>query len=310
MDGGWSDPVYLNSSGFDPSLFHDDDGRKWLVNMMWDVRHQRNRFGGIYLQEYCTRQKKLIGDVVNIFKGTELGFTEAPHLYKRNGYYYLVTAEGGTGYTHAMTLARSRNLTGPYEVDPQGYLLTAKDHPELALQRCGHGSLFDTPNGETYLVHLCGRPLKDVRRCPLGRETGLQKTRWTEDGWLRLQDATGDGLPELLVPSPDLEEQPWPVESTCHEFDSAALPPEFQWLRTPEPETFMSLTERPGYLRLNGKSSLGNWFEQALVARRQEAFCFYCGNKARIQPHQFSTMRRPGLLLQRAQVSLPVCLGG
>ena len=81
-----------------------------------------------------------------------------------NGYYYLVTAEGGTGYTHAMTLARSTHLTGPFDVDPQGYLLTAKDHPELELQRCGHGSLFDTQKGESYLVHLSGRPLKNVRR--------------------------------------------------------------------------------------------------------------------------------------------------
>jgi len=287
VDGAWSDPVYLNSSGFDPSLFHDEDGRKWLVNMVWDVRHRRNHFGGIYLQEYCPRQKKLIGEVVNIFKGTGLGFTEAPHLYRKNGWYYLVTAEGGTGYTHAMTVARSRELTGPYEVDPQGYLLTAKDHPELPLQRAGHGSLFDTPGGETYLVHLCGRPLESIRRCPLGRETALQKTEWTEDGWLRLQGAIGDGLPHLLVEAPDIAEQPWPEQVTRHEFDDPDLPPEFQWLRTPEPESFMSLDERPGYLRLRGKSSLGNWFAQALVARRQEAFRFTAETKLEFEPLNF-----------------------
>ena len=294
VDGVWSDPVYLNGSGFDASLFHDDDGRKWLVNMVWDVRHERNHFGGIYLQEYCPRQKKLIGDVVNIFKGTDLGLTEAPHLYRKNGWYYLVTAEGGTGYTHAMTVARSRNLTGPYEVDPQGYLLTAKDHPELPLQRAGHGSLVDTPAGETYLVHLCGRPLESIRRCPLGRETGLQKTQWTEDGWLRLQGATGDGLPSLFVEAPDIAEQPWPEPVTCHEFDEAGLPSEFQWLRTPEPESFMSLSERPGFLRLKGKSSLGNWFAQALVARRQEAFCFSAETKVEFDPLNFQ--QRAGLV--------------
>ena len=294
VDGVWSDPVYLNGSGFDASLFHDEDGRKWLVNMVWDVRHERNHFGGIYLQEYCPRQKKLIGDVVNIFKGTDLGLTEAPHLYRKNGWYYLVTAEGGTGYTHAMTVARSRNLTGPYEVDPQGYLLTAKDHPELPLQRAGHGSLVDTPAGETYLVHLCGRPLESIRRCPLGRETGLQKTQWTEDGWLRLQGATGDGLPSLFVEAPDIAEQPWPEPVTCHEFDEAGLPSEFQWLRTPEPESFMSLSERPGFLRLKGKSSLGNWFAQALVARRQEAFCFSAETKVEFDPLNFQ--QRAGLV--------------
>jgi xylan 1,4-beta-xylosidase len=287
VDGSWSDPVYLNSSGFDPSLFHDDDGRKWLVNMVWDHRYQRNCFGGIYLQEYCPRRKRLIGEIVNIFRGTELGYTEAPHLYKRDGYYYLVTAEGGTGYTHAMTVARSREITGPYEVDPQGYLLTAKDNPELPLQRCGHGDLFDTPKGETYLVHLCGRPLENVRRCTHGRETALQKTRWSEDGWLRLEGATGNGLPSMTVPSPDLPEHVWPEESTRHEFDSGVLPPEFQWLRTPEPEKFMSLTERPGFLRLKGKASLGSWFEQALVARRQEAFCYNAWTRIEFRPANF-----------------------
>ncbi len=294
IDGSWSDPVYLNSSGFDPSLFHDDDGRKWLINMVWDIRYQHIHFGGIYLQEYCSRENKLIGNIINIFKGTELGFTEAPHLYKRNGYYYLVTAEGGTGYTHAMTIARSRNLTGPYEVDPQGYLLTAKDHPELEVQRSGHGSLFDTPNGENYLVHLSGRPLKSIRRCPMGRETSLQKTRWTEDGWLRLEGTTGDGLPQATVSSPDLEPHPWPQQTTCHDFDSTVLPSEFQWLRSPEPERFMSLAARPGYLRLNGKASLGSWFEQALVARRQEAFCFNAETRLEFDPVSFQ--QRAGLV--------------
>ena len=284
VDGTWSDRIYLNSSGFDPSLFHDDDGRKWLVNMAWDYRYERNRFGGIYLQEYCPIRKKLIGDIVNIFSGTELGLTEAPHLYKKNGYYYLVTAEGGTAYTHAMTLARSRNLAGPYEVDPQGYLLTAKNHPELELQRAGHGSLFDTPKGETYLVHLCSRPLDKIRRSPLGRETALQKTQWTDDGWLRLVGATGDGLPQLNVPAPDIEAFPWPVESTCHEFDSDVLPLEFQWLRIPDPTVIMSLSERPGFLRLFGKASLGSWFEQALVARRQQAFCFNAFTRLEFNP--------------------------
>ena len=118
IDGEWSDPVYLNSSGFDPSLFHDDDGRKYLLNMLWDHRPGNNRFAGIVLQEYSVKERKLIGERVNIFKGTPLGFTEGPHLYKRNGWYYLLTAEGGTTWNHAVTMARSRNLTGPTNCIP------------------------------------------------------------------------------------------------------------------------------------------------------------------------------------------------
>ena len=78
IDGEWSDPVYLNSSGFDPSLFHDDDGRKYLVNMLWDHRPGQNRFAGIVLQEYSPAEGRLIGERRNIFTGTALGLTEAP----------------------------------------------------------------------------------------------------------------------------------------------------------------------------------------------------------------------------------------
>ena len=287
IDGEWSDPVYLNSSGFDASLFHDDDGRKWLVNMVWDHRHQHNRFGGVHLQEYCPESRKLTGDVVNIFGGSPLGLTEAPHLYKRGDYYYLLTAEGGTGYNHAMTVARSRDLFGPYQLDPQGYLLTAKDHPDLYLQRCGHGDLFETAAGESYLVHLCGRPLEGLRRCPLGRETGLQKFQWSDDGWPRLEGATADGLPATEVSAPDLPEQAWPASKQRHDFDEGVLPIDFQWLRSPEPERFMSLTERPGFLRLRGKESLGSRFEQALVARRQQAFRVRAETRLEFQPDNF-----------------------
>jgi xylan 1,4-beta-xylosidase len=97
IDGDWTDPVYLNSSGFDPSLFHDDDGHKYLLNMLWDHRTGQNRFAGIVLQEYSVEQQKLIGAQKVIFEGTPLGLTEGPHLYKRDGYYYLLTAEGALG---------------------------------------------------------------------------------------------------------------------------------------------------------------------------------------------------------------------
>ncbi|MEM1410982.1 MAG: glycoside hydrolase family 43 protein [Pseudomonadota bacterium] len=275
IDGQWEEAIYLNSSGFDPSLFHDDDGRRWLVNMTWDGRHNRNRFGGVLLQEYDHETRSLTGEIRNIFPGTALGCTEAPHLYRREGWYYLVTAEGGTGYGHAMTLARSRSLTGPFEVDPQGYLLSARNHPELPLQRTGHGDFVDTQDGDHYLVHLCSRPLAGTRRSPLGRETALQEVQWSEDDWLRLKTAaSGDGLATLELTAPKLPLQTWPEEPTRHDFDQGQLPEPFQWLRTPEPSRILDLESRPGFLRLHGRESLGSQFEQALVARRQEHFTF------------------------------------
>ncbi len=152
----WSDPIFLNSSGFDPSLFHDDDGRKYLLNMLWDYRPGQNRFAGIEIQEYSVTERRLVGPREIIFKGTAIGFTEGPHIYKRNGYYYLLPAEGGTGWGHAVTLARSRQLAGPYELHPDKYILTSRHRPDVALQRAGHADLVETQNGDAYMVHLCG----------------------------------------------------------------------------------------------------------------------------------------------------------
>ncbi len=202
IDAGWSDPIYLNSSGFDPSLFHDDDGRKYLVNQLWDHRPDHNRFAGIVLQEYSVQRPGLIGDRKLIFHGTPLGLTEAPHLYKRNGFYYLLTAEGGTGWQHAVTMARSRALTGPYELHPDVYILSSRNRPDVELQRAGHADLVETKSGETYMVYLCGRPLRNRGRCTLGRETAIQPMMWSADGWLRTQD--GQGIPELEVSAPTL----------------------------------------------------------------------------------------------------------
>src|SRR5205085_752933 len=138
----------------------------------------------------------------NIFKGTPLGFTEAPHVYKRNGWYYLLTAEGGTGWGHAVTMARSRKLTGPYELHPDVYILSARHRPDAELQRAGHADLVETQSGETYMVYLCGRPLRNRGRCTLGRETAIQKMIWGRDDWLRTLD--GGGLPTLETPEPIL----------------------------------------------------------------------------------------------------------
>src|SRR4029078_6186837 len=202
IDGEWSDPIFLNSSGFDPSLFHDDDGRKYLLNMLWDYRPGRNRFAGIQLQEFSTTKRKLIVPRDLIFAGTPLGLTEGPHLYKRNGYYYLLTAEGGTSWGHAVTLARSQSLVGPYELHPYTYVLTSRNRPDAELQKVGHADLVETQSGETYMVHLCGRPLRNRGRCTLGRETAIQKMIWSQDGWLRMTD--GEGVPQVKVAAPSL----------------------------------------------------------------------------------------------------------
>ncbi|MFW6288059.1 MAG: glycoside hydrolase family 43 protein, partial [bacterium] len=176
--GDWSEPIYLNSCGFDPSLFHDSDGKKYFVNMITDHRGKNNRFNEIQVQEYSASEKSLLGEAKTIFKGTGLGSAEGAHLYKLNGYYYLITAEGGTGYNHVVSFARSKNIAGPYEVHPDNPILSSKYSPDLPLQKAGHGDIIETQTGEWYMVHLCGRPLEKRGNCPLGRETAIQRLVW------------------------------------------------------------------------------------------------------------------------------------
>lgn len=281
--GEWSEPVYLNSSGFDPSLFHDD-GRKWLVNMCWDYRNE-DKFYGVDIQEYDTINEKLIGPVKNIFKGTKLSYTEGPHLYKKDGYYFLLTAEGGTGYKHAVTIARSKEITGPYEVHPSNPILTSEHNEELTLQKSGHGSFVETQNGEWYLAHLCARPLTQRGRCVLGRETAIQKVVWQEDGWPYMEH--GDNTPCVNVPAPELPEHKFEAEASRDNFESDILNIHFQTLRMPLGEDTLSLVERPGYLRLKGRESLGSKFCQSLVARRQQAFSYIASTSIEYEPKSF-----------------------
>lgn len=282
IEGEWSDPVHLNSSGFDPALFHDDDGRSWLLNMLWDHRPGRRRFAGVLVQEMDLSAGQLIGERRLIFEGTPLGFTEGPHLYKRDGWYHLLVAEGGTERNHAVVMARSRSLFGPYEVHPGGPVLTSNGKATALLERAGHGDLVETPSGETWMVYLCGRPLEFSDRCVLGRETAIQPMRWGEDGWLRTLD--GSGTPVLTVETSGGADSITAPLDERYEFDAARLPEPFQWLRTPYPEHLFSLTDRQGHLRLYGRESIGSQFTQSLVARRQEAFRYVAETAVEFMP--------------------------
>lgn len=268
IQGPWSDPIYINSSGFDPSLFHDEDGRKWFVNMIQDHRRRPRAFAGIRLQEFDPKSSALVGPTKTIFYGTELDLVEGPHLYKRNGWYYLLTAEGGTGYEHAVTLARSRDIWGPYDVHPQKHILSSKDAPLASLQRAGHGDLVETPDGKTYLVHLTGRPITQERRCVLGRETAIQEAYWDADDWLYVKNGPVPSL-DVELTTPRDESSYW-AEQVYKFNETKGLHIDFQWLRTPEPERIFAVKD--ARLHLTGREAIGSWFEQALVARRQTHF--------------------------------------
>ncbi|WP_030443332.1 glycoside hydrolase family 43 protein [Actinoplanes subtropicus] len=269
VSGPWSDPVVLHGRGFDASLFHDEDGSTWMLSMVADARPGHNRFAGISIQRYDRSLRQLTGAEHMIFRGTAAKVTEAPNLYRKDGWYYLVTAEGGTSWEHQVTVARSRAILGPYEADPAGPLLTSNGHPHLALQKAGHGSLVETPAGQWYLAHLVGRPYSPLGRCVLGRESAIQEVTWSEEGWPRIEG----GIPADTVPAPLGVTVPpeRPVSSDEREtddFDGPTLGVNWSTLRRPATPDWVSLTARPGFLRITGGQSPMSRHRPSLVARR------------------------------------------
>lgn len=307
--GPWSDPIYLDSSGFDASLFHDDDGRKWYLSMIWDHRSGRNQFAGTLLQEFDSESGRLVGEQKNIFLGSELKLTEGPHLYKRDGYYYLLTAEGGTSYEHAVSMARSKTIDGPYEIAPNNPFITSRYDPSAVLQKAGHASLCETPNGEWYAVHLCGRPIEverstapieedsksaqrsiippQDRRCILGRETALQKVDWPEGGWPAL--AHGGCVPAVEVETPGVSVSK--VDNSMRDdFDESEPHIDFQSLRRPIGSDWLDLESRPGWLRLYGEEPTTSNFRQSLLARRVQSTRCEASTCLEFSPDHFKQM--------------------
>ncbi len=292
--GPWSDPVTLNTAGFDASLFHDDDGRKYLVNQYWDPRPYHHPFYGVMCTEFSEEKGTLVGEPRVIYKGTEDRLTEGPHLYKINGWYYLFVAQGGTGYSHQARAARAKSLSDTFETQPGGPLLTTLDAPYHSFQKAGHGCLVQTPEGEWYFAHLMARPLHHDTEsilepkgwCPLGRETGIQKLFWDEDGWPHIAGGH-NGLVDVEAPLGAVEHKWEPDHPEKDDFDKDTLNIHFQSLRTPLAGDVCSLTDRPGHLRLYGHFSLASTYTQAHIARRWQSFYFEAEVKMAYEPKSF-----------------------
>jgi xylan 1,4-beta-xylosidase len=311
IHGPWSEPIPLNNFGFDPSLFHDADGRKYVVSMATDHRVPKKYAGRLVLQEYDPAAQKMTGPIRDIYTADKI-FLEGPHIFKRNGWYYLFAADTGTGELHGQSILRSRSVWGPYEMyqadfmrrDNEGEawsILTSRHHEDISLQKAGHCDLVETPADEWYAVHLCGRPLDrrnppdaprfaGSRRYPLGRETAIQKMSWTEDGWLVLD--CGGTAPQEYVPAPEGVPVSLTADKRCFrdDFTAPALSLEYQSLRIPMTERYLSLTERPGFLRMFGRSGLGSKFSQSLIAVRPTDFDMEIRTQLEFEPEVFKQM--------------------
>lgn len=286
IEGPWSEPVYMGSSGFDASLFHDRDGRKYYVNMEWDHRRGggNESFSGILVQEVDPITFELLGEATTIFHGTSRGLVEGPHLYRIGEYYYLFSAEGGTSYQHAESVARSKNILGPYEVHPQELLISALD-TDAYIQKAGHGALVESFEGDWYFAHLCGRPLEDKEgRCPLGRETAIQNIVWKED-WPYLPDYTNVPRDYFTVPNGTKKAK---AVLTAYDVNSKEFDLDFQSIRVPLGGDMMC--KDGDTLVLTGKQSLYSLSKQSALLRRQQDFQFEFHFQLLHEPTSFQHM--------------------
>jgi xylan 1,4-beta-xylosidase len=267
--GPWSEPNHLGSRGFDFSFFHDIDGTHWIVGVQWDHRPGHPAFGGIVLEQYLADQRRVAGNTTVLY--TQPSLVEGPNLYHLGEWYYLLLAEGGTGWNHGITLARSRNRFGPYERDAAAAVLTSRDAPGERLHKAGHGELVQLRSGEWALAHLASRPTLHLgeRYSTLGRETCIQLAEFDEQGWLRLSAGGHHAQTEVRFPS--IDEAPVAAVKSLDDFDGGSLDRR-RWstLRTPLDATTLNFTDRPGWLRLRGGHSTASVFEQSMIAQRVE----------------------------------------
>jgi alpha-N-arabinofuranosidase len=273
-EGPWSEPYWLDAPGIDPSLFFDDDGRAYYTGTR-PAPEGPKYFGNweIWLQEFDLNSMKLIGESYSLWRGAlrEAVWPEGPHLYKINGTYYLMISEGGTAHEHAISVARSEKVTGPYVGYKANPILThrhlGKNYP---IVNVGHGDLVETQKGEWWMVLLASRPYGGYYR-NLGRETFLAPVIW-EEGWPVV--SLGTGKVEFSYPMPDLPSETYRQKSKCDNFEGEKLDYAWNFIRTPR-EEFYSLTERKRFLTLKLRpESIDGLGNPSFVGRRQQHISF------------------------------------
>lgn len=261
-EGPYSEPAVIDEDGIDPSIFHED-GRHYML---------LNRGARIFeLSQDC---KKQISKAKLLYYGDQKRAPEGPHLLKKDGYYYLILAEGGTGPGHRVSVARSKELMGNYEPCPYNPIMRQMDE-KAAIQRCGHGKLVCTQNGDWYMVYLCGRRV-DGSYSILGRETALDPVTWTADGWPIVNQLKGPSALQVM-PNLPVWEKDFAVSKATFE---NGLPTDFV---TPRPPEENGVRIQNGKLILKGsRAPLCDVQARNILVRRQSAFCFKAEAKLKV----------------------------
>ena len=281
--GPWSDPVWVGNWNVDPSIMFANDSMYWV---------SPDNNGSFMVGTFDPEAKQFITPLRLIASGLGGSSPEAPHMFKINDFYYLISAEGGTGYEHRTVVQRSKSPYGPFDSSPYNPVISNMNVPESPFHAIGHSDFVQLQDGSWWLVCLGIRP-KGGRFHHLGRETFLAPVKWTDDGWPVAGD-NGVMLGEFKAPN--LPVHVWEKDPVRDDFNSTKLGLQWNFIRNPY-DADWSITEKPGYLRLKGsKVSLSENDSPAFVGRRQTDFNMVASTKIDFMPT--SPNEEAGLVLR------------
>ncbi len=262
--GPWSDPIWVDIRGIDPDLFFDDDGKTYIINSFFMV------------YEIDLETGKLKGEGQKLWYGNGGSALEGPHIYKKDGYYYILAAEGGTAEGHHVTMARALNIFGPYISNPANPVLS---HENAAgqlyeLHGIGHADIIQAHDNSWWMAfhgyRLIGNRVRGYHHT-LGRETCLVPLEWPTNSW---PIANGNGTATLNMHCPTLPLHEIHQEQTRINFENPKLGLNWNYIQPPDKNNY-SLTEREGYLRLKGAANnVGENGSPTFVGRRLQHIDF------------------------------------
>jgi len=270
----WSEPIYVEQGGIDPSLLFDGD------KVYFTSTGEVNGISSILQSEIDIVTGKILREIECIWSGTGGRFPEAPHLYKINDIYYLMISEGGTEYGHMITIGRSTSPWGPFTSNPLNPILTHRNLGNSIIQGTGHGDLVEAADGNWWIVFLAFRTSTQYFH-HLGRETYLAPVKFNEDGWPVIND-NGTVAIEMKGPLP----KPYPYISIeiRDDFNTNSLRLCWNFICNPFKENW-SLEAKASNLTLYGNPvTLSHIGSPAFVGRRQQHFNCHFKSKLEFYP--------------------------